>query len=65
MFVSRASVAKHFGVTSETIKNWVNRGLLPAPTRSPSGRVIFDSEVIHPSPPVTDVTNVTLPGNQS
>jgi DNA-binding transcriptional MerR regulator len=60
MFVSRTAVAKHFGVTSETIKNWVNRGLLPTPTKSPSGRVIFDADVLRPAS-TSDLSNIQLP----
>jgi hypothetical protein len=60
-FMTRPQVARHYGVCGETIKNYVRRGQLPAPTKSPSGRDIWDEALIRPAATANDLSNVQLP----
>jgi hypothetical protein len=48
MFVSKPVLARHLGVCSKSVDNWVERGWLPEPTRGPNGRQRWDASVLRP-----------------
>lgn len=60
MFMNRTAVAKFYGVTPQTIRNWQADGKIPQPTRSPSGRAIWSTEHFR-SPLDNELANIQLP----
>lgn len=59
-YINRTSLAKFYDVTPQTTRNWQKQGKIPEPSRSPSGRAVWDADLIRRAP-ANDLSNVTIP----